>query len=132
MPRTIQIEMTWATAAQIIAAALEDGTDKGRDAARAELFRMAAILDDLRTKQDTAPASVNLWEVIAEPRDRRRPAFGQTFTDEAQAGIYARTMRRAGYEADVSPVFATQPNAATALREAATYYEDHQLSEAQQ
>ena len=28
MPRTIQIEMNWATAAQIIAAALEDGTAK--------------------------------------------------------------------------------------------------------
>lgn len=56
--RTIKIDMTWTTAARIIAAALENGTDKGRDAARAELFRMAEILDAQRVEQladKTAP-----------------------------------------------------------------------------
>lgn len=51
MARTLKIEMTWKTAAQIIAAALENGTDKGRDAARAELFRMADLLDAMNDAQ---------------------------------------------------------------------------------
>jgi len=52
-PRTIEIKMTWTTAAQIIAAALEDGTDSGKAAARAELFRMAQMLDELIAQTDT-------------------------------------------------------------------------------
>lgn len=34
MTRTIDMTPTWPQAAQIIAAALENGTDKGREAAR--------------------------------------------------------------------------------------------------
>ena len=50
--RFVDMTPTWRQAAQIIAAALENGTDKGRDAARAELFRMADILDQLKAEQD--------------------------------------------------------------------------------
>lgn len=55
-PRTVRIDMTWKNAAQIIAAALENGTAQGRDAARAELFRMADLLDELKTAQQADPA----------------------------------------------------------------------------
>ena len=53
--RYIDLTPTWREAALIIAAALENGTGKGRDAARQELFRMAEILDQLiaeRKKED--------------------------------------------------------------------------------
>lgn len=49
---TIEYHMTWSAAAQIIAAALENGTGAGRDAARAELFRMASILDAMIEAKD--------------------------------------------------------------------------------
>lgn len=49
--RFIDMTPTWPQAARIIAAALEHGTDKGRDAARAELFRMADLLDQLQAEQ---------------------------------------------------------------------------------
>lgn len=52
--RFIDLTPTWQEAAAIIAAALEGGTGTGRDMARAELFRMAAILDDLLTAQNAA------------------------------------------------------------------------------
>jgi len=48
MTRYIDMTPTWPEAARIIAAALENGTDKGRDAARTELFRMADLLDALQ------------------------------------------------------------------------------------
>ena len=51
MTRTIDMTPTWPQAARIIAAALENGTDKGRDAARAELFRMADLLHALQAQQ---------------------------------------------------------------------------------
>ena len=65
--RTIKMDMNWKAAAQIMAAALENGTGKGRDMARAELFRMAGLLD----AEQAQPASVH--EVIA---DRGGPAYG--------------------------------------------------------
>lgn len=52
--RTIDMRMTWRMAAQIIAAALENGTGAGREAARAELFRMAEILDAMNDQQREA------------------------------------------------------------------------------
>ena len=51
-PRFIDMTPTWRQAAHIIALALENGTDKGRDAARAELFRMAELLDQLKAAQN--------------------------------------------------------------------------------
>lgn len=56
MTRTINISPTWREAAGIIAAALENGTGTGKKAARAELFRMADMLDQLRKDQPSAEA----------------------------------------------------------------------------
>jgi len=56
MTRYIDMTPTWPQAARIIAAALENGTDKGRDAARAELFRMADLLDQMQQQQAADPA----------------------------------------------------------------------------
>ncbi len=57
MTRTIDMTPTWPQAARIIAAALENGTDTGREAARAELFRMADLLHDLQAQQQQAAAA---------------------------------------------------------------------------
>lgn len=46
MSRTIDMTPTWAAAVEIYIAALENGTDKDRDAAKAEFRRMARMLDD--------------------------------------------------------------------------------------
>jgi len=68
MKRTIDITPTWPQAARIIAAVLETGTDKGRAAARAELFRMADLLDKLLSQQVfprhdvAAPARIDTQE----------------------------------------------------------------------
>ena len=43
--RTIDMTPTWREAAAMIATVLENGTPKGRDAARAELLRMGDLLD---------------------------------------------------------------------------------------
>jgi len=53
---TINMRMTWRQAAQMIAAALEYGTGEGKANARAELFRMAAILDQLEDANSTVGA----------------------------------------------------------------------------
>lgn len=73
--------------------------------------------------------SIDLWEVITTDPEGQRP-FGQTFHDNAAAAAYARTMRRAGFGAELSPVFATQPDLKAALTSAATYYEDAALTAA--
>lgn len=51
--RLIDLTPTWKEAAAIIAAALENGTGTGKEMARAKLFRMAAILDDMNAAQKT-------------------------------------------------------------------------------
>lgn len=56
--RFIDLTPTWQEAATIIAAALENGTGEGREMARAELFRMAAILDGLKANQTAAKAAI--------------------------------------------------------------------------
>lgn len=130
MSRYIEMQMTWTVAAQIIAAALENGTGEGREAARSELFRMAKILDNLRPEQLAGePDIANVWEVIAEPKNGEQPPFGQTFFDEAQAARYARAMRRAGYSADLSPAFTAMPTSEAALKQAAIFYDDTRLME---
>lgn len=45
MTKTHNLTPSWGAVASIIAAALENGTDKGRRLARAELANMAAIID---------------------------------------------------------------------------------------
>ena len=44
-PRTVNLAPTWRAAMSIYIAALENGTGAGREAARAELMRVADILD---------------------------------------------------------------------------------------
>lgn len=44
-PRTISIVPTWSAAVEVYLAALEDGTETGKDAARQEFRRMARLLD---------------------------------------------------------------------------------------
>lgn len=46
MTRYIDMTPTWAAAVEIYIAAIEHGTDKGKDAAKAEFRRMARMLDD--------------------------------------------------------------------------------------
>lgn len=122
MTRTIDLTPSWPQAARIIAAALENGTGAGREAARAELFRMAEILDQLHTQP--APA---LFEVITTKPGRA--AFGQTFTDKADATAYADAMRAAGYTVDPFPAF--EPvTLAEALSIAAETYGDASLKQA--
>ena len=53
--RFIDMTPTWAEAAQIIAAALENGTPTGQEAARKELFRMAGLLDRLNAQAHVTP-----------------------------------------------------------------------------
>jgi hypothetical protein len=52
-----------------------------------------------------------------------------TFADDSTARAYARAMRRAGYDADVSPSFWTEPDLETALKSAAAFYEDASLND---
>jgi hypothetical protein len=47
---TVDITPSWGFAAQVIAAALEDGTAEGKRLAREELFRMAKALDAQNAK----------------------------------------------------------------------------------
>jgi hypothetical protein len=46
MTRTITMIPTWAQAVEIYMLALENGTEKGKQAARDEIRRMARMLDD--------------------------------------------------------------------------------------
>jgi hypothetical protein len=122
--RYIDMTPTWPEAARIIAAALENGTGAGRDAARAELFRMADVLHTLNTRQ---PEGISLWEVITEASTGQ--PFGMTFTDEATATDYANAMKAAEYSANVSLPFKTQPTLDEAMDVAATFYGHPELAD---
>lgn len=130
-PRTIQMDMTWKIAAQIIAAALENGTGTGRDAARAELFRMADLLDELHSAQQAdrkeASSAATLYEVITSNPESRQAAFGVTFTNEATATAYAERMEHHGYAADPFPAYSPEPSIAAALQSAANHFKDPRL-----
>lgn len=52
--RYIDMTPTWPQAVEILIAALEDGTDTGKAAARAEFRRMAQILDQLNREAASA------------------------------------------------------------------------------
>lgn len=127
--RMIQMDMTWTGAAQIIAAALENGTGEGRAAARQELHRMAGILDRLRAADGDphSAAPVDLFEVIADHPEHGPAAFGQTFNDQATADAYTRHLQRHGYNADRSPAFETVATLAAALDSARDYFSDDRL-----
>jgi hypothetical protein len=124
-PRTIQMDMTWSYAAKIIAAALENGTGKGRDAARAELFRMAELLDQLRDQQT---GQTDLYEVIASDPESRKAAYGVTFTDEATATAYADRLENCGYAIDPFPAYQPEPSLAAALASAGSHFQDPRLN----
>jgi hypothetical protein len=82
MTRTIDMTPTWPQAAQIIAAALENGTDKGREAARGELFRMANLLDQLqREATATHQPAIRPLDSDADPHERL--SLGLTIAGEA-------------------------------------------------
>lgn len=121
MSRTIDISMNWHTAAQIIAAALENGTGAGKQAARAELGRMAAILDSMADQQSA------LFEVIAHSATTGA-AFGQTFEAQSMADSYAQTMQAKGYIVDDYPAFCPVSNAAEALAQARAFFNDESLT----
>lgn len=126
MPRTIDLTPTWRQAAQIIAAALECGTGAGRDAARAELFRMGELLDQLnaeRAELDRPPAR---FDVIAGPSGARA-AFGQSFATEADALAYAAAMRGHGFDVDTLPPVEAL-SVADALLYAAGHYRKPELA----
>lgn len=44
--RTIKMKMTWADAVDVYMMALENGSDKAKDAARSELRRLARMVDE--------------------------------------------------------------------------------------
>jgi hypothetical protein len=65
---TVSIETNWAAAAGIIAVALENGTGEGRQMAREELQRMAALADErnalARAKAEAEPAQNDMREAL--------------------------------------------------------------------
>lgn len=50
-PKTIDMTPSFTEAACMLVAAFESGTPKGRDMARIELMRWAAILDGIKAKK---------------------------------------------------------------------------------
>jgi len=123
--RTIDMQMTWRIAASIMAAALENGTGTGRDAARAELMRMADLLDQLNQQPDEPPT---LWDVIASDPESRTPAFGQAFSTEAEATAYADRLERLGYAAD-APLENAAVSLADGLAHAAAHFDDARIQQ---
>jgi len=123
--KTIDLTPTWAETANIIAAVMENGTAEGVRNARAELQRMGQLLDQLRNASETPQ---DLCEVICDSPKAGKSPFGMTFSDEALAQKFARTMRRNGYKAEVSPVYSTEPTLAAALTSAARFFDDERLN----
>lgn len=69
-----------------------------------------------------------LYEVIADQPSQRRPAYGVTFTDPAEADAYAAALRAAGYSVDHSEPFETFATARDALDDAAAFFKDAALT----
>ena len=102
--RTIDLTPNWRAAAQIIAAALENGTGSGKAMAREELFRMADMLDQVAKQQAEGESHPDLYEVIAHADGA---AFGVTFTSAKDADAYAKAMLAEGRTVD--PYYAYCP-----------------------
>jgi hypothetical protein len=51
--RTVDITPSWQAVMRILIAALEDGTPKGKAAAKEELFRLAKLVDEYNTKESS-------------------------------------------------------------------------------
>lgn len=110
MQRTISFDLSWQQAANIIALALENGTGEGKAHARAELQRMAQILDHYRAAENGERATPDTFladgqEAPAEetpqygvamygPDERPRAYYRSTraidWTTEAQAELMTR------------------------------------------
>lgn len=119
--RTIDLAPTWTEAAQIIAAVLENGTELGRNMAREELFRLAAILD-----QQNANAPRTVFEVIAS---RSGNAYGVTFSNEPAAQDYAARLAAHGYTVDGIGDVPLKATAAEGYADAGAFFADGQLME---
>lgn len=63
--KPIDMRMTWCQAARIYIAALEDGTPKGKQAARAGLLEMARAADAARISHE-------LCDLAASPEGKKR------------------------------------------------------------
>jgi hypothetical protein len=117
---TIDITPTWQEAAQIIAAVLENGTEAGKAPARAELFRMAQMLDAFRTGTIETEEAKGVWEVITT--DTKGRAYGVMFATQEAADSYAEAMRNAGYQVDPFEEIGTTTQAEDGLAEARDFY----------
>ena len=126
-PRTISFDMTWTAAAQIIAAALENGTATGRDAARAELFRMAQMLDDMR-QADAEPTT--LYEIIAHAPESISSGYGVAFATAEDAASYADRLEHLGYTADRLEPWSAVP-LPDGLQQAALFFSDPRIADAE-
>ena len=126
--RSIPLVPTWRVAVQILTTALENGTGTGKEAARAELLRMADILDQLRDQQDEPTTT---FDVIADALKQPAAAFGQSFASEDDAKAYAEQLEATGYSAEVLPGQDTV-KPAEALRIAAEYFGDDRLNPEQE
>lgn len=117
---TIDITPTWKAAAQIIAAVLENGTEAGKDPARAELFRMAEMLDAFRAGTIETEEAKGVWEVITT--DTKGRAYGVMFATQEAADSYAEAMQSAGYQVDPFEEIGTTTKAEDGLAEARDFY----------
>lgn len=161
-PRTIDLTPTWPEAARIIAAALENGTGQGRDAARSELFRMAQIIEHLTgqlkaAEDDLATATERLRQLcdpypvdenlFALDSDRSQPAhvfdvlatskaggspYGVSFTSQTAAIAYSAIMEGAGYTVEEIGDYIAKPTAAEGLADAAEFFGDPAIRPAEQ
>jgi len=124
--QTIRLEMSWREAAQIIAAALEHGTDKGRDAGRTELYRMAELLDDLRGQPDNAHAAV--FEVRTVDPARPDTPLVLYFQTLADASGFWEIAEGFGYSAEV---YSMEPSSLSAgLGKALDFFADRRFDPA--
>lgn len=162
MSRTIDMTPTWPQAAQIIAAALENGTSTGREAARTELFRMADLIDHLAGKLeateadlataterlralcDPYPVDENLF-ALASPSSQPAHVFdvlatsetggstyGVSFTSQTAALAYSAVMEGAGYTVEEIGDYIAKPTAAEGLADAAEFFGDPAIRPAEQ
>jgi hypothetical protein len=74
----IEVKMTWAASAQLIAMGLEAGTSEGKRMAREELARMAAAADYAVASQTTPPEPVLDDQTLADLHDLARAEWYST------------------------------------------------------
>lgn len=117
--RTTDLSPTWPETVEILLAALENGRSNGKAAARAEIRRMAQILDQFHKDQ---AERITIFEVITK-RNRAQP-YGVTFESEEAAKGYLDHMRAAGYTDRGTGVIVVKATSAEGLAYAAEFYRD--------